>query len=109
MIGEAVLEFLAEATALAVVFGLVGAVISGAALALLPARPGGRTVFFSAVAGAMIVAALADRLGVPRGWVLEIGRRVVPLAWSAVGATIGTAVALLAGLRKRTSPTAAAG
>jgi hypothetical protein len=105
VIADAVLEFAAEAIALSIVFGAIGAAFAAAGSLGSPAR----TSLIGAVAGAMIVAALADRLGAPTAWVLEFGRRSVPMAWSAAGAAIGTAAALAVGLRRRARPTAAEG
>jgi hypothetical protein len=44
-----------------------------------------------ALGGALVVAGLSDRLGLPQPLVIDIGRREVPVVWAMVGAVIGSA------------------
>jgi hypothetical protein len=93
LLGELVLDFLIESALLAIVWdGIAGAV------AWVTGRLRGawslRTFLFS-LAGAVIVASLARRLGFPLVWELDIGRRELPMLWSVGGAVVGAALSLI--------------
>ncbi len=92
VIGDTVLELVAETVAIGVVFALVAATATLLALPAPPLRRRLGIALGAAALGAMVAAAAADRLGAPEVWLLAVGRRSVPLLWSAIGAFLGIAV-----------------
>lgn len=101
VIGDIVLELVAEAFALTIVLSAVALAVAVVPAVIPPIR-WRRQRFAAALGGALVGAALAARLHLPRLWVIPIGRQSVPLAWAAAGAAIAVGVAA-AGLVPRRS------
>lgn len=95
---ELVLEFLGRAAAWLGAVALLAVAVTAAAY--WAARAGGRArsrrrIALWAVLGALLAASLVDRFGVPNAWKLEVWRRDLPVVWSAAGAILGAAAAVL--------------
>lgn len=93
MILRAMLRFIGE---VAVWTGLVLLIALGVALLARFAlrrrtEVAGVPLGWLALSGALIMAGLSDRLGLPQPAVIDVGRRAVPVVWVIAGAMLGTA------------------
>jgi Na+/glutamate symporter len=98
-----VLEFLGRSASWLAVLAAMG-VLAALLVALVlrrPLRSAWPGLIAGGVIGGLLGASLADRFGLPEPFTFDVWRRVVPLAWSAGGALLGAAAAVVVALRAR--------
>jgi hypothetical protein len=101
-----VLEFLGRSAAWLAALTALG-LLAALLLALVlrrPLRSAWPGLIAGGIIGGLLGASLADRFSLPEGFTFEIWRRPIPLAWSAGGALLGAAAAVLWSRRHRPAP-----
>lgn len=62
----------------------------------------GRLITGLTIGGALVAAGLSHRLGLPELFVIDVGRRPLPVAWVTAGALLGIAAAWRLNRRRQT-------